>query len=236
MASAIVVDASLFELAKPTHLNSCISDSSESKTYLEGKMKLNILNLFLHLAMSAIVALGLVLPSTSVFADDGAALAAPTLSSVISAPIGRNVASPTCTQNVTITSIANHDLVSTELGYTGSNYAMLRARATVQGPWEQYTVCNFASDGYWTIQSQADGLYVSAELGYTGDQYGMLRARASVVGPWEKFSFGSCGVNCTTIQSQANGLYVSAELGYTGDQYGMLRARATVVGPWEQFR
>ncbi|QPS38717.1 fascin domain-containing protein [Burkholderia oklahomensis] len=199
-------------------------------------MKSTLWNRFLRLIMSANVIIGFTLSPIFAFADDGSALVAPSLSSVISNPVMRNVVGPTCTQNVTITSIANHDLVSTELGYTGSDYAMLRARATVKGPWEQYTICNFASDGYWTIQSQADGLYVSAELGYTGNQYGMLRARASVVGPWEKFSFGSCGVGCTTIQSQANGLYVSAELGYTGDQYGMLRARATVVGPWEQFR
>ncbi|AOK47037.1 hypothetical protein WT60_09420 [Burkholderia sp. MSMB617WGS] len=186
--------------------------------------------------MSAMLTAGVALLPPLAFADGESAPGMRSLSSVIAAPAVRNAVGPACTQNVSITSLANHDLVSTELGYAGSEYAMLRARATAAGPWEQYTVCNYTSDGYWTIQSQANGLYVSAELGYSGGQYGMLRARASVVGPWEKFTFGACGLGCTTVQSQANGLFVSAELGYTGDQYGMLRARASVAGPWEQFR
>ncbi len=182
------------------------------------------------------LALGAALAPALASADAGAEPGNRNLSSMIAAPAARSAAGPTCTQNVTITSLANHDLVSTELGYAGNEYAMLRARATVEGPWEQYRVCNFPDAGYWTIQSEADGLFVSAELGYTGNQYAMLRARASVVGPWEKFTLVSCGFNCTAIQSQANGLFVSAELGYTGAQYGMLRARASTVGPWEQFR
>ncbi|AOJ06891.1 MULTISPECIES: fascin domain-containing protein [Burkholderia] len=190
----------------------------------------------LGLGTSVTLALGVALVPALASADAGAELGIRNLSSVIATPASPSAVGPTCTQNVTITSLANHDLVSTELGYAGNEYAMLRARATVEGPWEQYRICNFPSDGYWTIQSEADGLFVSAELGYTGDQYAMLRARASVVGPWEKFTLVPCGLSCTSIQSLANGLFVSAELGYTGGQYGMLRARASVVGPWEQFR
>ncbi|VWC52709.1 hypothetical protein BLA23254_08057 [Burkholderia lata] len=191
---------------------------------------------WLNCVASVVSAFGIMLLQAPALADGVSVLGVRSLSSVISEPAVRPAVGPACTQNVSITSLANQHLVSAELGYAGSDYAMLRARATAVGPWEQYTLCNYAGDGYWTIQSQANGLYVSAELGYSGNQYGMLRARASVVGPWEKFVFRSCGLGCTTILSQANGLFVSAELGYPADQYGMLRARASVVGPWEQFR
>ena len=66
----------------------------------------------------------------------------------------------TCSQ-VVIRSSANNDLVSAELGYTGSGYEMLRARSTQVGPWEQFTVCLDAS-GQGTIRSNANGNYVSA--------------------------------------------------------------------------
>jgi hypothetical protein len=131
-------------------------------------------------------------------------------------------------------SVVNGRYVSAELGYTGGNYGMLRARATSIGPWEKFEVCGYTRDGYnidyETIRSVANGRYVSAELGYTGGNYGMLRARATSIGPWEEFFTGM-----VDIQSISNGLYVSAELGYTGGNYGMLRARATSVGPWEEF-
>ncbi|WP_147426578.1 fascin domain-containing protein [Trinickia fusca] len=189
------------------------------------------------LGMSMALALGVALVPALVSADERAESGTRYLSSVIADSVATSTTtSPLCTQSVAITSIANSDFVSAELGYAGDEYAMLRARATVEGPWEKYTVCNVPTGGYWTIQSEANGLYVSAELGDAGAQYGMLRARATVVGPWEKYTFGSCGVDCTVIRSLANGKFVSAELGYTGDQVGMLRARAAVVGPWEQFR
>jgi hypothetical protein len=76
--------------------------------------------------------------------------------------------------------------VSTELGDSGSKYAMLRARANAIGPWEQYSLYELGGSLY-AIQSRANGLFVSAELGYGGSYYGMLRARASAVGPWEQF-------------------------------------------------
>lgn len=43
-----------------------------------------------------------------------------------------------CYDHDSILSAANGRWVSAELGYTGGNYAMLRARATAVGPWEQY--------------------------------------------------------------------------------------------------
>jgi hypothetical protein len=129
----------------------------------------------------------------------------------------------------------NGDFVSAELGYTGTSYGMLRARATTQGSWEMWTEV-VLPNGNVAFRSNANGLYVSAELGNTGSTYGELRARASVIGPWENFQpvFGSDGTTYS-IRSVANGLYVSAELGYTGSNYAMLRARASSVGPWEQF-
>jgi len=79
--------------------------------------------------------------------------------------------------------------VSAELGYTGDNYAMLRARATSIGPWEEFYTTHGPCLGLCmtTIRSGANNLYVSAELGYTGDNYGMLRARTASAGPWENF-------------------------------------------------
>ncbi|GAB2723880.1 fascin domain-containing protein [Kitasatospora kifunensis] len=145
---------------------------------------------------------------------------------------------PNETDCVTVTtpirSAANGQYVSAELGYTGDQYGMLRARAGAVGPWEQYNLCRNTTTNTYAIRS-SNGQYVSAELGYTGDQYGMLRARAGAVGPWEQFTFEPAA-NGYAIRSAANGQYVSAELGYTGDQYGMLRARAGAVGPWEQFQ
>src|SRR5260370_38014898 len=46
-----------------------------------------------------------------------------------------------CYDGDSILSAANARWVSAELGYTGGNYAMLRARATSIGPWERYALC-----------------------------------------------------------------------------------------------
>ncbi|GLZ79850.1 hypothetical protein Afil01_46570 [Actinorhabdospora filicis] len=141
-----------------------------------------------------------------------------------------------CWINISIYSTANNRWISAELGYSGGDYAMLRARATAVGPWERYVVCRDPGTGVTDISSMANGLYVSAELGYSGGDYGMLRARASVRGPWEIFYTSSApGGGRLVITSQANGLYVSAELGYSGGDYGMLRARASALGPWELY-
>jgi hypothetical protein len=141
-----------------------------------------------------------------------------------------------CWSGVAIYSTANGRYVSTELGYTGGDHAMLRARSTSVGPWEQYIVCRDDANGLTDMASQATGLDVSAELGFGGGRNAMLRARASSVGPWELFtSSANPGGSYTWIASNANGRFVSAELGYGGSYYGMLRARATSVGPWEVF-
>jgi hypothetical protein len=140
-----------------------------------------------------------------------------------------------CIVNANIHSLANNLFVSAELGYSGGNSAMLRARASVVGPWELYQLCNFVNTTTWFIVSQANGLAVSAELGYSGGNYGMLRARASVIGPWEQFAVHDNGDGSVSVLSLANNMWVSAELGYGGGSYGMLRARASAIGPWERF-
>jgi hypothetical protein len=146
-----------------------------------------------------------------------------------------------CYNQESIESAQDLDWVSAELGYTGNDYAMLRARATTIGPWEQFSLCYDSTAAYWYIISDANGMYVSAEFGYTGNDYAMLRARSTSIGPWEKFTL-TCHVlpigpqwSYLTIQSQVNGNYVSAQLGYTGSDYAMLRASAQSVTPTEEF-
>ncbi|MBV9854403.1 MAG: fibronectin type III domain-containing protein [Streptosporangiaceae bacterium] len=141
---------------------------------------------------------------------------------------------PTGQYPLTIHSTANDNYVSAELGYTGNDYAMLRARAAAQGPWEMWTAV-VLSNGEINLQSPANGNYVSAELGYTGNDYAMLRARASVAGPWESFQLVPNADGTYSLQSTANGNYVSAELGYTGDSYAELRAGSVTIGPREEF-
>jgi hypothetical protein len=78
--------------------------------------------------------------------------------------------------------------VSAELSYTGSNYAMLRARASTTGPWEEFLTssapCGVCGT---TIISKADNRFVSTEIDYSGSSKGMLRARATSAGAWEQF-------------------------------------------------
>ena len=86
-----------------------------------------------------------------------------------------------------ILSNANLQWVSAELAYWGDGYAMLRARASSFGPWEEYSLYCTGS-GATVIKSNANNDYVSTELGYGGSSYAMLRARAAQVGPWEQYS------------------------------------------------
>lgn len=134
---------------------------------------------------------------------------------------------------------AGGGFVSAELEYTGRYSGMLRARAEIEGKWEQFRLCRVEDNGeyYDTIYSLAAQRYVSTELDYPGADQGMLRARQSGVGQWEKFWFDCQGKYATlcTIKSLANNKYVSAELAYTGSGYGMLRARASSAGNWEWF-
>jgi hypothetical protein len=142
-----------------------------------------------------------------------------------------------CTQATYIRSWYNERYVSTELGYSGNQYAMLRARAEKVGPWESFQWCQSSEHpGYWSLWSLGAERWVSVELGYTGGEYAMLRARATGVGPWERFYEPYCpdGTHCS-FKSTADDLYVSGEFGYTGNNYGMLRARSSTIGPWEQF-
>jgi hypothetical protein len=49
-----------------------------------------------------------------------------------------NIFCVTPARELAFQSQANNDFVSTEIGYSGGLYAMLRAGATAIGPWEQY--------------------------------------------------------------------------------------------------
>jgi hypothetical protein len=84
-----------------------------------------------------------------------------------------------------IKSVANGRFVSAELGWSGSDYGLLRARATSIGPWERFRIPNTAAT---SIRSMANGRWVSAEAGWSGSRRGLLRARATAVGPWEVYT------------------------------------------------
>ncbi|HEV7933430.1 MAG TPA: hypothetical protein VGP70_14125 [Actinomadura sp.] len=132
--------------------------------------------------------------------------------------------------------IANGRYTSAELAYTGDNHAMLRARATVVGPWERFMLRWDPRTVSYVLQSLQTGRYVSTELGYAGDKYAMLRARATAIGPSERYAlFQNRRTGRYALWSKANLRFVSTELGYAGGSKGMLRAGATAIGPQEQF-
>ena len=140
-----------------------------------------------------------------------------------------------CWDNIVIVG-HNGDYVSAQMDYTGTGYAMLRARATAVGPWELFGTCRDQNTGSTFLWSEDNGDYVSAEMTYTGGSYAMLRARATAVGPWESFyTPNNPGDGATFFESEDNGDFVSAELNYTGSTFAELRARATSVGIWETF-
>ncbi len=146
----------------------------------------------------------------------------------------------TCWSDVTLQSAANGRYVTTEIGYTGNDNGLLRARATEVGPWELYTQCEGQGTNgqyYEAYLSQANGKYVTTEYGFTGSMYTALRARASVDGTWEHYYTGTpCGDWLAfDLQTVSIGRYVTVELGYTGNYYALLRGRATTLGPWEIF-
>jgi hypothetical protein len=138
--------------------------------------------------------------------------------------------------NVYIDNAANGLTVSAELGYSGSRYGELRARATTLGPWEKFTLCYVGSSTtVFTLRSQANGLYVSNEEGYGGDYRYMLRARATSVGPWEEFTMHDPGADLHEITA-SNGAYVTAELSWTGtSDYAMLHANRSTADYWEKW-
>ncbi|GGM66578.1 hypothetical protein GCM10012275_41370 [Longimycelium tulufanense] len=135
---------------------------------------------------------------------------------------------------VTLYSVANGRYVSTELGYSGADYAMLRARALMASRWEQFRL-EFRH-GATVIKSRANGRYVSVETGYRGGNYAMLRAKSHRIGITEKFTlYYQPGTGSFAFQSWANGRFVTTELRYTGADYAMLRAWAVKIGPRERF-
>jgi len=123
--------------------------------------------------------------------------------------------------------------VSTEIGYSGADNGMLRARSSSIGAWERYYLC-YDGSGYG-IYSLANSRYVSNELGYTGGDYCMLRSRATSIGSWERFYLYGNSNGTYSWRSVANMNYVSTEIGYTGGDFGMLRARSTANYDWEKF-
>jgi hypothetical protein len=146
-----------------------------------------------------------------------------------------------------IFSLGNSLFVSAELGETGGDYAMLRARTDGNhlGAWEQFD-WYAAPNGSWYIRSSANGLYVSAELGYTGGSYALLRARTdgSHPGSWEVFNvftLNGCDpvvANCQAIiQSNANGLFVTTVPDFIGLGVGELRATVSEsnIGQSEKY-
>jgi hypothetical protein len=165
-----------------------------------------------------------------------AALAAPLISVVISAPAFGFI----CQNRLfEFRSMAEGKWVTTEVDDAGGDNGMLRARAATPGPWEVYRVVCLGS-GEFAIRSVENNRYVSAELGYTGSRYAMLRARATSIGPYERFRLQS-SLDYTNysdgyLWSVANGRYVSAEIGYAGNLDGMLRARSAPSGPWERYQ
>jgi hypothetical protein len=142
-----------------------------------------------------------------------------------------------CGQLLAFKSVAANRYVSAELDYSGGGWAMLRARATSIGPWEQFSLCGQGNQtALWSV---AAGNYVSMEYGYGGGAWAMLRARSATHDAWEHFSLehiGSCGDSCTAIRSTFTDRLVTAELAYEDGDYGMLRARTTgTPEAWEQF-
>jgi hypothetical protein len=144
----------------------------------------------------------------------------------------------TCSDDVDIMSYANGLYVSAEVGWAGARNGILRARASVIGPWELFRECwyvNTAGKYVFSLQSQANSKWVSIEYNYTGNLYEVLRARAATAGEWEHFYMGVPQNWHMDLQAVHLGRYVSVELGNTGDDYAILRARATAFGPWEDL-
>jgi hypothetical protein len=192
-----------------------------------------------RLAVASAVMIPVAVASAALSAEEQPAPSAPIslgdAARKLKAPKGdASIAAVECTGPVGLYSLANNRYVSAELGYGGGDHAMLRARATVLAPWEEYDLCYDNTRGTFSFHARGNDRYVSAELGYGGGDHAMLRARATVVDAWERFHIIDHG-SYINIKSAANDRLVSAELGYRGDDYAMLRARATEDGPWERF-
>lgn len=140
---------------------------------------------------------------------------------------------------VTIRSAYSGQYVTTEIGYGGNDYAMVRAaRGSVGSDWERFRLIGNCADSC-LIQSLNNRKLVLAQFDYQGYAWGELRgASDNAAGSWERFRIeGNCSSGCAirALGWAGDARYVSAELDYTGAGYGMLRARATSVGGWERF-
>jgi hypothetical protein len=127
--------------------------------------------------------------------------------------------------------------VSAEFGWDGHGGAMLRARATAIGPWEQFEQCSYGN--YWVFEAAgADPQikFVSTEKDYQSGDYGMLRARADDVGTWEQYSLIQVRNGVFALKARANDKYVTVERQYVGDRFGMLRARSDSIDTWQEFQ
>jgi surface antigen len=138
------------------------------------------------------------------------------------------------------TASANGPYVSTELGYSGANQGILRARGGSVGPWEKYLIVR-QPNGTVALMSTANGKFASVEFNYPDATQAVLRARSDTIGSWEEFTLVSNnGDYALRSAHQYNNVYayVSAELGYDKgyNLYGELRARNTSIGEWERFR
>jgi len=95
---------------------------------------------------------------------------------------------------IAIKSEANGKWVSAEFGYSGSNFGMLRARASTIESWEVF-VCGMTGPTAKSVMflngpKPITSYWVAAELHYTGARYGELRDRTPLFnnGAWENFS------------------------------------------------
>jgi hypothetical protein len=136
----------------------------------------------------------------------------------------------------TIFSRVTGKYASTEIGYSGADYAMVRARAAAVGPWELYISCYDSALDYNAFISLENGNYLRAEVSYPGGSDGMVRAAGTTAGVAEQFRIADAGSGWISIKSRITGHYVTTELNYPGNRDGMLRARSTTVGTWEQYR
>jgi hypothetical protein len=131
------------------------------------------------------------------------------------------------TFNCTIGLPLNARYVSTEVGYTGTNYGMLRARAPSVSSWGQRFVCIAVGTNQWVLRSRANGRYVTPEYDYASPNKGMLRARATSIRPKQKFTMIKLYGNCACYALRAsNGKVVTTDVGRSGEYAGMLH-----VGP-----
>ncbi|MGW3985127.1 fascin domain-containing protein [Streptomyces mirabilis] len=139
--------------------------------------------------------------------------------------------------STSITSVANQHYVSAELGYSGDQSGMLRARSTGIGPWEQFDLCRsirFMPTGSYAIRSANSNQYITAVD--SNNPPAMLRVARDTISTDEEFYITRTNDGTYALSRARNMSYVTAQLDYSGAQYGMLRAHAGGIGPWEQFQ